>query len=234
MDDINIAKIIGNSTYSESLERINKIINNIPDIPHVPIPEQLIDNPAITEAQRIAKELSENIASLPSLSDIAQNILPEITYSLPKYSAFKAGTSVLSSIDIINASTAAISSLDRMIHNQDNELCVDLPEPLAELISTIDNSVILPESNSEKIVQVKESSCSITFWNVISLIIGIISIAIAIYSDYSGTTLENQHHAERMQEEQKQTDLLRQIEENTSSNPEEVTEPVESSTRQLL
>lgn len=135
--------------------------------------------------------------------------------------------------DIVNDS---IRSLEEADFNQDNDNCIALTEPLAKFISSVDNSVELPESDSEKVVCLKNSTNPKSFWNVVSFIFSIVNIALLLYQIYTGTALENLHHAELMKEAQaqtieaqrqtqeeikqtieaqEQTTLLRQITENT-------------------
>lgn len=141
-------------------------------------------------------------------------------------------------VELLNAGTSAINSLNDSFHQSEEE-CLDLPESLTQLISSIDDSIEFPDSDSDKIVHIKGGSDN--FWTIVGVILTIISIAVALYCHYSSTISDDLHHAERMREEQRQTtemkqqtDLLRQILESTSSNPEDNTEPVESATAQSL
>lgn len=105
-------------------------------------------------------------------------------------------------IDIANDS---IKSLSEANINQNKNSHIDLPNSLAQFISSVDDSIELPESDSKNIVCVKETSNSTNFWDVISLIINIISIFIAFYFNYSAAISNTQQHSELMQEVRKQT-----------------------------
>lgn len=101
---------------------------------------------------------------------------------------------------------------------------IELSETFADSLAGIDDSLNFPEPNAEHIVCVNKADLG-TYISVFSLILTIISICISIGQSHSSTELSKQQHAEIMLEEkkqtreqEKQTECLKQIAENTASS----------------
>lgn len=106
--------------------------------------------------------------------------------------------------EALKTSASSFSSLAATQNDDDLDDYIDLPEDLAASLSEIDDSVILPKANTENIVRVEKSNRE-TYLAVIGILLALITLVYTFYQDQQQTI-----------ESQKQTEILKQIEKNTS------------------
>lgn len=221
-----------NSNYLETYKAMQRISDQVKQM-QVEIQTPLIDtmkpyqemmdrisaslsSPIINEALKMSKNLESIISINNDLSD--------------KFS--KAFSGLEFSPDLINAMNnfSKLSTpynwgglpddLEDISYEND---CIDLPQPIVELITELDDSLSLPESDSDGRVLISKSNIA-SYQAIIGWILAIISIFVSIYLSEQNDVLQSTQHAEIMKEEKiqtqeeiKQTKFLEQIAENTSS-----------------
>lgn len=196
-------------------------------------------NPEISSMQEMAKKFqiycsksyNPNLTAT-TISRVASNLLGiNMTYD---YDAIKGAVSAMASyaenltslnpatsgIDsMVSAVSSALGSLDKSATSSEeiSDDYIELSEPLADIVQQIDDSIELPKADENNVVRIPKIDRN-TVLSVLGIILSLIMGLYTIYSNISNTELSIEQHNESMQEEQKQTELLEQIEENTASD----------------
>ena len=141
-------------------------------------------------------------------------------------------------IKIANLCAKALSPLTEVDLTEEDNVHIDLPEQLSEFVNAVDNTIELPQSDSENLIRIEKTNPDV-FWKIISMLLTIIGIIIPIYLNAADTKLseqqhaeimqlEQKHHDENMREECKQTDYLKIISENTAQYSDTISQPSET------
>ena len=174
------------------------------------------------------------VASASAFKAMAEQY--KIANSILSQSALETLSCIASNADnlkrTINLSVDALSPLVQVNLEEEDNVHIDLPEQLSEIVNAIDDTLELPQHDLNNIVRIDKTNTD-KFWKVISLLVTIIGIIVPIYLDATNTKLSEQQHAESMRleqrhhdeyirEESKQTDYLKKIAENVSPDSETI------------
>ena len=169
---------------------------------------------ATTIAQAASKAFNANV---PNNYDLIKGTVSAIASYAETLTNLNTATSGIDSI--VSAVSSALGSLDKSTTSSEeiSNDYIDLSEPLADLVQQIDDSIELPEADENNVVRVPKIDRN-TVLSVLGIIISVIMALYTIQSNNSNAKLSTEQHNESMQEEQKQTGLLEQIEKNTSTD----------------
>lgn len=126
--------------------------------------------------------------------------------------------------DAAKANHEVASDIVQKASESDTDESLVFSEAVAGLLTDVDDSIELPDSDADKKVHISKSHPS--FSNILTLI-GILLSIYAIYQNQSSSELIKQNHSEQMQEEHKQTQLNKQainLEEQQTEYLEQIAE----------
>lgn len=142
-----------------------------------------------------------------SLSALAERVsLACENISLPTRLLYESAQSIASATQILENLASSFAYNIEAIHissGTETTDYIDLPQPVAELISDIDNSIELPSPDSEHVVRVRKLNHD-TYLSVISILLTLISLFYGVISSNSSANLSKQQHKELMQQNQQQ------------------------------
>lgn len=231
---------------SEYLENAIQFVNS-PIFPQLikslPSPETMktvIHNASMASKLTLSPEV---IKTLHNISlDIAQlSTAFQKIDSLPKADFQKIKNIVCENhsqiYDAVHDTMETVSSSTGQAVPDNNDETLIMPEQVAELVNTVDDSLKFSEPDSNKQVHIKKSDTD--YPKIISILVSIISFLVTlaafsydVYQSNATTKLLEKNHSEQMQATYNQTEqlenlneaiakisqLLEQIEEKTSSN----------------
>lgn len=224
-----------NSDFSEILKKLNAIsdLDTITTI--TPALKAFILN--LEKQEKLYKSLLDTTRT--ALQAYADTVPTTLSMKYTEYlasSGLKTFSSVISDLNLTTSAISNMASVAEKIfedtYTSDNtDDCIELEKSVADIVKQIDESIELPNPNKENKVQIEKSNSEV-FWQVISIILTIITILQAAYYHNADAVSSAQDHAELMQEEilqtqeeknqtdeqMKQTEILKQIEKNTDSN----------------
>ena len=180
----------------------------------------------------VQEEITRSFYSLPryhletpAFSKLVENIsLISRSVDLPIQQLYESCQNIADALqrrdDIASTFASNLENISISSESESNDY-IDLPEPVAELISDIDDSIELPSPNSNQVIRIDKSNRD-TLFAVLGLLLSIFSLFYSMFSDNASTALSKQQHAERIQqsedqheelmlEEQRQTELLEKI-----------------------
>lgn len=161
-------------------------------------------------------------------------------------SAMSSYAQTLASLDsgidsIVSAISSALSSLDKTATSSEENSndYIELSEPLVDMVQQVDNSIELPKADENNVVRVSRIDRN-TVLSVLNIIISVIMALYTIQADISSAQESSQQHNESLEQDQRQheenlrqdqqqheevmrelhcqTEILEQIEQNTSTD----------------
>lgn len=142
---------------------------------------------------------------------------------------------------IVSAVSSALGSLDKTTTSSEENSndYIELSEPLVDIVQQIDSSIELPKADENNVVRVSRIDRN-TVLSVLNIIISVIMALYTIQADISSAQESSQQHNESLEQDQRQheenlrqdqqqyeevmrelhcqTEILEQIEQNTSAD----------------